>query len=135
MTTELKEESSIRVIMLGLVAMLVLLVLAGITKALIVPTGVVVEIDTLFYSMFFAASLGVFSIAFISQGLSEDNNLIRIICFTFGFLCAISTLFGFDFVVVGLLTGVGAILIAELFVFAALGFAITATGIYLIRRA
>ncbi len=135
MSTEMKVESSVRIIMLGLVAMLILLVLAGLIRPLIVPEGVEVELDSLLYNMFFSASLGVFAIAFFSQGLSEGNNLIRIVSFTLGFLCVVSTLFGMDSVALGMLTGVGTILIAELFIFGALGFTIAAAGIYLLRRA
>ncbi len=134
MSLEFKEEETLRVIMIGLVAMLVLLVLAGVIRPLIVPEGVEVELDSLLYGMFFSASLGVFSIAFFSQGLAETNNFIRITCYIFGFLCAVSTLFGFDFIVLGLLTGLGAILIAEIFVLFAMGFTITTLGLYLLRR-
>jgi hypothetical protein len=132
---EVKEESILRVISFGLIILLILVVFAGVIKPLIVAEGIEVELDTVLYNMFLATSLGFFSIAFINQGLAENNNIIRIICFTCGFIITVSTVFGVNLLLSGTLAGLGAVLVAEIFLILAFAFMLATAGIYLIRRA
>ena len=134
MSEFMKEKNEYKFLMLGLVALVILLVFASITQSLIVPVGVEIELDALLFKLFLSGSLSLFSVAFIIQGISEKNDLLKIICFVSGFVLTISTLFGINILGVGLIAGLGSILFVEIFFLLALAFAITAAGIFALRR-
>ena len=134
MSEFMKEKNEYKFLMLGLVALVILLVFASITQSLIVPVGVEIELDALLFKLFLSGSLSLFSVAFIIQGISEKNDLLKIICFVSGFVLTISTLFGINILGVGLIAGLGSILFVEIFFLLALAFTVTAAGIFVLRR-
>jgi len=125
-----KEETN--VLILGALILVILLVLAGIFKALIVEEGVTIELDELFYGLFSSAAIGIASVAFIIHGIVSENNLIRIVSFSSGFLLSITFIFGAF--IAGVIVGIE-MLLAELAVIFALAFLMISIGIYALRRA
>ena len=131
MSETMKEQNEYRILMLGLVLLVALLVFASVTQSLIVPTGVTIELDTLLFNLFLSTSLAIFSVAFINQGISEENDLLKIICFVSGFILVISTLFGTNMVILAITAGLGSVYLFFLLAFA---FTVTAAGIFVLRR-
>lgn len=134
MSETVKEKAEFKVLMLGLILLVILLIFASFTQSLIVEEGIEVEMDELLFELLLSTSLAIFSVAFINQGLSEDNDLLKIICFVVGFILVFSTLFGIDLLSLGLLGSLGSILVIEIFFLLALAFTITAVGIFVLRR-
>lgn len=125
-----KEETNI--LLLSALILVILLLLAGVFKTLIVGEGVTVELDELIYGLFYSVAIGLASVAFIIYGLTSENNLIRIIAFSSGFLLSMSFIFGTF--IAAIIAGMQ-LLVTELAIFGALGFLLISLGIYALRRA
>ena len=126
------EKEEINVLLLGALVLIILLLLAGIFKAMIVEEGVTIELDELLYGLFSSAAIGLASVAFIIYGITSENNLIRMISLSSGFLLSISFIFGAF--IAGVIAGIE-FLLAELAILFALAFLMISIGIYALRRA
>lgn len=125
-----KEETN--ALILGALILVILLVLAGIFKALIVEEGVTIELDELLYGLFSSAAIGIASVAFIIHGIVSEHNLIRMISYSSGFLLSLTFIFGAF--IAGVIVGMEMFL-ANLAVLFALAFLMISIGIYALRRA
>lgn len=128
----LSEENRDKFLKLAIYLVAILLVIAGIVRTLIVPEDTEVLLDQILMNLFLATAFAFFAIAFFTAGLSEENNLIRAVCF-FGAL-ALTALSLFD---INLLS-VQTLVLTEyaiIGIFIAAGYLLIAIAIYVLRRA
>lgn len=110
----------------------VLIVVASISRALILPAGVDIDLNALIASLCIAIGTSLFATAFILAGMQESNNMIRMIDFMGGISLIASVTLGSTFGTL-LITALSGIIITGMLGLS-VAFVLISLGIYLLRR-